>query len=551
MPTKFIVILGSLMSGLGKGIASSSIMKILDFYDYKVLPVKFDGYLNYDCGTMNPFRHGEVFVFDDKSEVDMDFGMYERFLDKSLTGENSITGGKLFSKIIQKERKGDFLGRDVQIIPHLTDMIIENVMNIAETQKPEVLVIEVGGTVGDIENGYFIEAMRQLSLKEKVVFVDVTYVPKLSAVGEQKTKPTQLAYRAMMQSGIHPDYILCRCEEPLEDEARNKIALFTSLNPERVIDDGTLSTLYSIPLHFMKQKLDTMLIEQLQLENKNINKGKLDDWKARLERTLNPAKRVRVAVVGKYIKLHDSYISVKESLVHAGAAHNTGIDIKWVESELLEKGDANKELEGIDGIIVPGGFGKRGIEGMINAIQYAREKHIPYMGLCLGMQLMAIEFARNVCKLDGASSSEFDPDAKHKVIDIMEEQKSINEKGGTMRLGAWECKLHGTDTIAYKAYKKEQISERHRHRYEFNNQYKDRMTDNGLIVSGTTTDGKLVEFIEWKNSFGIGTQAHPELKSRFCAPAPLFLSFVDAAITKHYGVMEENISTTSSKERTQ
>ncbi|MGC8776503.1 MAG: CTP synthase [Candidatus Micrarchaeia archaeon] len=531
MQTKFVVVLGSVMSGLGKGVATSSILKILSFYGYKVLPIKFDGYLNYDCGTMNPYRHGEVFVLDDKSEVDMDFGMYERFLGKNLSGELSITGGKLFSEIIAKERRGDFLGADVQIIPHLTNLIIEKIESIARRHKLDVLVVEVGGTVGDIENSYFIEAMRQLALKHKTVFIDVTYIPKLGVVGEQKTKPTQYAFKTIMGSGIIPNYIFCRASEPIEEKTRNKISLYTNLEAERIIDDSDLKTLYRLPLHLIEQGFDKMLIKDLGLEKRKIDAKKLRRWREIVEKIETPNRSVNIAIVGKYTELKDAYISVKEALVHAGAKLNTGVDIKWVESSNLEKRDLSP-LDGVDGIIVPGGFGSRGIEGKINAIRFARENKIPYLGLCLGMQLMVVEYARNVCNLKGANSTEFDPKAKHNVIDLIPSQRKVKLKGATMRLGAWKCKIIDKNSIAYRSYRKKVTSERHRHRYEVNNRYRRILEKNGLAITGVTPDNKLVEIVEWRDSFGIGTQAHPELKSKVEEPAPLFVSFLEAALKK-------------------
>jgi len=529
MPAKFIVVLGSLMSGLGKGIVTSSIMKMLDFYDYKVLPLKFDGYLNYDCGTMNPYRHGEVFVLDDKSEVDMDFGMYERFIDKNLTKDFSMTGGKIFSNIVAKERRGDYLGEDVQIVPHVVNYIIDHVKRVASQNKLDVLIIEVGGTVGDIENSYFIEAMRQLALSEDVVFVNLTYIPKIGVVGEQKTKPAQLAFRALMQLGIMPDFIVCRLDEPLEEKTRNKLSLFSNLKKERIIDDSDAETLYEVPLKFMAQGFDKMLIKELGLEPRALNKEKLEKWKSIVERIKNPKERVKIAIVGKYTNLHDSYASVKEALIHAGAALDTGIDLKWVESTDLEKGNNADELLGdVQGIIVPGGFGKRGIEGKIKAVEYARTNKIPYLGLCLGMQLMAVEFARNVCGLKDAHSTEF-AKTKHNVIDLMPSQRKVKEKGATMRLGAWPCKIIRKDSEAYRAYGKGIIYERHRHRYEFNNRYRRLFEKKGMLISGVTPDNKLVEIIEWRGQFGVGTQAHPELKSRLEHPAPLFVNFVSAS----------------------
>ncbi len=529
MPTKYIVVLGSLMSGLGKGVVTSSIIKMLDFYGYDVLPIKFDGYLNYDCGTMNPYRHGEVFVLDDKSEVDMDFGVYERFLNKSVTGDLSITGGKLFSSVINKERTGDFLGVDVQIIPHLTDEIQRRIVGIADRRKPDVMVIEVGGTVGDIENSYFIEAMRQFSIRQDVVFINLTYVPTMNMVGEQKTKPAQIGFRLLLQAGISPDFIVCRSESVLHEKTKEKLALFANLDKERIIDDSDLKTLYDLPLHLMNQGFDKLLIKDLGLSKEKMDSEKAREWRERVEKVIHPKSRVTIAVVGKYTGLKDSYASIKEALIHAGAAEDTGIDIRWVESSDLEGKRDGKPLEGVDGIIVPGGFGDRGIEGMIDAVRYARENKIPYLGICLGMQLMVVEYARDVAGMPGANSSEFDQSTKYNVIDIMESQKDIKSKGGTMRLGSWKCKLLDKETIAYRAYGRTEIEERHRHRFEFNNKFRKQLEDAGLRVTGVTTDGSLVEFVEWKDGFGVGTQAHPELRSRFESPAPLFVSLVKAA----------------------
>lgn len=526
--TKYIVILGSLMSGLGKGVVTSSILKILDFYDYTALPMKFDGYLNYDCGTMNPFRHGEVFVLDDKSEVDMDFGIYERFLNKSLTGDLSLTGGKLFGSVLAKERKGQYLGQDIQIIPHLTNEAIGMIEKVAEGKKPDVIVIEVGGTVGDIENSYFIEAVRQLALRHETLFINLTYTPTIDVVGEQKTKPAQVGFRLMLQAGIRPSFVFCRSNRPLNATAREKLALFANLSKDRVIDDSDLESIYMLPLHFAKQGFDRLLIEDLGLENKNINNEKFAEWKKSVERIVKPSRHVTVGIVGKYMNLRDSYASVKEALVHAGSYLDVGPEIKWIESEELENGDMSLLMD-LDGIVVPGGFGKRGIEGMINAIKYAREHKIPYLGLCLGMQLMAIEYARTVCGLGDANSTEFKEDVKDNVIDLLPSQVGVTEKGGTMRLGLWQCRLPDKNTVAYRAYQKPEIGERHRHRYEFNNKYLEQLTERGLVVSGTTLDGELVEFIEWKGNFGIGTQSHPELRSRLEEPAALFVGLVKAA----------------------
>ncbi|MDE1768155.1 MAG: CTP synthase [Candidatus Micrarchaeota archaeon] len=531
MPTKYVVVLGSLLSGLGKGVITSSILKLLDFYNYTALPTKFDGYLNYDCGTMNPYQHGEVYVLDDKSEVDMDFGIYERFLSKSLTGDLSITGGKLFGAIISKERQGGYLGETVQIIPHLTNEIIDRIEKLADSKRPDVLVIEVGGTVGDIENSYFIEAMRQLSLKHEVVFINLTYLPTLDVVGEQKTKPAQIGFRLLLQDGIRPNFVVCRMNSKLEESKREKLALFANMGKERIIDDPDQPTVYNLPLHFMEVGFDKLLIKDLGLKERAPSAKKVAAWRETVKKVINPKTQVNIAIVGKYTNLRDSYASVKEAITHAGARTSARPNITWIESSDFENEKADYSLlQKMDGIIVTGGFGSRGTEGMINIIKYARENKVPYLGICLGMQLMVVEYARNVAGLKGANSSEFDPMSKHKVIVLLDSQKQITDKGGTMRLGAQECILPEPDSIARKAYKSDTATERHRHRYEFNNHYAEVLEGSGLKITGLTTDKKLVEFVEWsKGGFGIGTQSHPELKSRFEEPAPLFVSLLEAA----------------------
>lgn len=530
MPTKYIVVLGSMMSGLGKGVVTSSLLKMLDFYDYKALPIKFDGYLNYDCGTMNPYRHGEVFVLDDKSEVDMDFGIYERFSNRNLTGDLSITGGKLFGSVINKERKGEYLGEDVQIIPHLTNEAISMIENVEKTRRPDVIVIEVGGTVGDIENSYFIEAVRQLALKHPTTFINLTYAPALEVVGEQKTKPAQVGYRLLLQAGIRPDFVVCRSKERLNEKARSKLALFANIGEDRVVDDSDTASIYEIPLHFMEQGFDRKLLKALELKGR-LNRKKFAHWKGTVARILNPKHSVEVGIVGKYTDLKDSYASVKEALIHAGAYNDSEVRIRWIESTELENGNGIEQLGEVDAVLVPGGFGNRGIEGMINGIRYARENRLPYLGLCLGMQLMTVEYARNVAGLEDANSTEFNKNVKNKVIHLLPSQRGVAKKGGTMRLGLWECRL-ARDSMSYRLYRKEVIGERHRHRYEFNNRYAGVLKKSGLALAGTTLDRKLVEFVEWKGQFGIGTQAHPELRSRLEAPAPLFVGFVEAALKR-------------------
>ncbi len=526
---RYIVVLGSLMSGLGKGIITSSIGKLLQSRGLNVSPIKFDGYLNVDCGTMNPYRHGEVFVLDDGTECDMDFGTYERFLNKSLNGKNSITGGKLFRSIIEKERKGGFLGRDVQIVPHLTDEIKDWVKKTGEEQDSDIVIIEVGGTVGDLENSYFLEAMRQLANEEKVLFIQLTFVPSLSK-GEQKTKPTQHANKLILSMGIQPKLILCRQDEPLSREAKEKISMFCNVPMQNVLDDPKLDTIYELPRVLDSQKMTEIVLSELGIEEKDRGMKK---WNSLVERIRKPKKSITVAITGKYTAVKDAYVSIKEALVHSGAYHSAGVRVKWAETSEIEAGKSTPErlLSGCDGIIVPGGFGTRGTEGKIACIKHAREKKMPFLGLCYGMQMAVVEWARNRCGFTGANSSEIDQKTKYPVIDFLPEQMKIKDKGATMRLGAWDCKVK-KGTIAHKAYGTEKISERHRHRYEVNNDYVEKLVSSGLVISGTTPDGNIVEIIEWPDGFGIGTQAHPELKSRLEKPAPLFLAFAKACLDR-------------------
>jgi CTP synthase len=478
---------------------------------------------------MNPFRHGEVFVLDDGTEVDMDFGTYERFLNFSLPGKSSITGGKLFSKIIEKERKGEFLGRDVQIVPHLTDEIKNWIRGVGKDNDADVVMIEVGGTVGDLENGYFLEAMRQMYFEEKhMMFIQLTYVPSLSP-GEQKTKPTQHAARLLQSMGIQPHMIITREQEPLSEESKKKIALYCNVKEDAVFDDPMVETVYELPLALEKQGVYKAIAERIELDEKR--EPDLKEWKKLVDRIEDPKNEpLNIAIVGKYTAVKDAYVSVKEALLHAGAAINRRVNVHWVESADLENGAHEKMLKQYDGILVPGGFGKRGIEGKINAICYARENKIPYLGLCLGMQLMVVEFARNVCGMKGANSTEFDKETRFPVIDILPEQKKITKMGATMRLGAYDCELK-QHSMSRKAYGTDKISERHRHRFEFNPDLVAEIERGGLVVAGTHPGSGIVEICEWPEKFGFGaaTQAHVELKSRLEAPAPLFVAFVKAA----------------------
>lgn len=527
---KYIVVLGSIMSGLGKGILAASIARILKTRGYKVIPLKFDGYLNVDCGTMNPLRHGEVFVLDDGGEVDMDFGTYERFLNTSITNDSSITGGKIFRLLLEKERKGDYLGRDVQMVPHLTNEIKARVKGVGADSGYDIVLVEVGGTVGDIENGYFIEAMRQLSREEDVLFIQLTYVPSLSA-GEQKTKPTQHANRLIQSLGIKPEIIICREQEPLSREAREKIALFCDVPQENVFDDPIAGTVYQLPEILEKQNLYPAIAKRFRLRKTKVPVGIWNRMVRRIARP--PGKSLRVGIIGKYTAVKDAYVSVKEAIIHASAANNVHAETVFVESVDIEK-KGPSVLGGLDAIIVPGGFGKRGIEGKIAAIRHARKNGIPFLGLCLGMQMMVIEYARDVCGMEGANSEEIDKSTPYPVIALLPEQMRIEEKGGTMRLGSYPCALK-PDTKAALLYKKRLIHERHRHRYEVNPAFVPQLEQGGLVISGTSPQKGIVEMAEWKSGFGIGTQAHPELKSRLESPAPLFVGLVKAALERGKG----------------
>ena len=526
---KYIVILGSLMSVLGKGIVSSSVGKILQSKGLKVVPIKFDGYLNVDCGTMNPFRHGEVFVLDDGTECDMDLGTYERFLGLGLNNLNSVTGGKILSYVIEKERRGGYLGVDVQIVPHLTNEIKAWMRKVGSDFDADVVLCEVGGTVGDLENSYFIEAMRQFAIEHpgKVMFLQLTYVPTLSTVGEQKTKPTQHATRLLQGMGIQPDVVICREHEKLTTEAKKKISLFCNVPVENVIDDPDCETIYEMPEIFEKQGLAETITKKLALKTDGEGLGK---WNRMVEGIKKPKSDVTIGITGKYTALKDSYVSIKEALVHAGGKLGCHVKLKWIETTEIENDKSKLSALGeCDGIIVPGGYGARGTEGKIACIQRARESRMPFLGLCFGMQLAVVEFARNVCGMKDANSTEINPETKHPVIDILPDQNGV--LGGTQRLGAYPAKLV-KGTRVHAAYGTDTISERHRHRWELNNKFKDQLEKGGLVISGTSPDGKIAEFIEWKDSFGIGTQAHPEFKSRLESPAPLFTAFLKAVLER-------------------
>lgn len=517
------------MSGLGKGIVTSSIGRILQARGLKVVPIKFDGYLNVDCGTMNPFRHGEVFVLDDGTECDMDFGTYERFLNIKLVSENSLTGGKIFKHVIEKERRGGYLGYDVQFVPHLTNEIKAWVKKVGSDFDADVVLIEVGGTVGDLENGYFLEAMRQLAIEEKyVTFIQLTYIPFLVS-GEQKTKPTQHANRLLASLGIQPKIIICRGGEPLSADNRKKVSMFCNVPENAIIDDPDIATIYELPLSFEKQNFGDYLLELLSLKSKELD---LKQWGSLVSKIKNPRKKAVVGITGKYTQVKDSYVSIKEALVHAGAQHSCDVELKWIETTDLEGKNVAEELKGCDGIIVPGGFGARGAEGKISCIKHAREKKIPYLGLCYGMQLAVVEWARNVVGLEGANSTEIDPKTPHPVIDLLPEQKAITDKGATMRLGGRDVEIR-KGTKANDIYKSECIRERFRHRYEVNPEYIERLAQKGLVFSGKAPDKEIMQVMELtEHLFFMGTQFHPEFTSSLERPNPLFAAFVGACIEK-------------------
>ncbi len=532
--TKYIFVTGGVVSSLGKGITAASLGRLLKNRGYKVTIQKFDPYINIDPGTMSPYQHGEVFVTDDGAETDLDLGHYERFVDENLSKASNVTTGKVYQSVINKERKGEYLGSTIQVIPHITNEIKERVMRVGKADNADIVITEIGGTVGDIESLPFLEAIRQvrkdLPNKNDVIYIHVTLVPYISAAEELKTKPTQHSVKELRSIGIQPDIIVCRTVKELSEDMKKKIALFCDVEPDAVINNLTADSIYDVPLLMEQEGLDHIALKKLGLADRPVD---LSDWKDMVARIHNAKGVTRIALVGKYVKLHDAYLSVVEALSHAGYAYGTKIDIRWVNSEEIEenKPDLSEVFKDIDGIIVPGGFGYRGIEGKIDAIRYARENKIPYLGLCLGMQCAVIEFARNVCGMKKANSSEFIPDTPYPVIDLMSDQEDVTEKGGTMRLGIYPCKLKD-GTKARNLYdNKEIIYERHRHRYEVSNELRPILEKAGLVISGTSPDGRLVEIIELKDHpYFEATQAHPEFKSRPNRPHPLFLGFIEAAL---------------------
>jgi CTP synthase len=527
MPAKYIFVTGGVVSSLGKGLAAASIGCLLESRGLKVNLMKFDPYLNVDPGTMSPFQHGEVFVTDDGAETDLDLGHYERFTHARLSRDNNLTTGRIYEQIITKERRGDYLGKTVQVIPHVTNEIKAAMRKIA--QDVDVALVEIGGTVGDIESLPFIEAIRQMRQelgRENTVFVHVTLVPWIAAAGELKTKPTQHSVKELLSIGIQPDILLCRTDRYLSNDIKSKIALFCNVEERAVITAKDVASIYEVPLVFAKEGVDTLALKYLHIDAKDRD---LSAWEELVHRVYNPKDEVTIGIVGKYVEYEDSYKSLKEALVHGALAHNLKLNVTWVEAEGLESADYAPQLEGFDGILVPGGFGKRGIEGMLNGIRYARENKVPYFGICLGMQTACIEFARNVCKLPEANSSEFDPATAHRVIYKLRELTGVEELGGTMRLGAWDCKLQ-PGSLAAQAYGKTDISERHRHRYEFNREYESLLCGGGLQITGATPDGTYVEIVEVPDHpYFLGCQFHPEFKSKPLEPHPLFSAFIAAS----------------------
>jgi CTP synthase len=530
--TKFIFVTGGVVSSLGKGITAASLGRLLKNRGLSIAIQKFDPYINVDPGTMSPYQHGEVFVTDDGAETDLDLGHYERFVDINLNKNSNVTTGKVYDCVLKKERRGDYLGGTVQVIPHITNEIKERIFQVAKESNPDVVITEIGGTVGDIESLPFLEAIRQIKGdigRENTLYVHVTLVPFLRAAGEAKTKPTQHSVKELRSIGIQPDIIVYRSEMPISREMEEKIALFCDIDKDAVIQVVDAESIYEVPLTLKEQGLDDIVVERLGLK---CSEPDLSDWKRIVDKIKNPKYCLTIALVGKYVELQDAYLSVGESLRHAGIYHESKINIKWVYSADLTPENLGEYLCGVDGILVPGGFGDRGIEGKILAAQYARENKIPFLGICLGMQLAVVEFSRFVANLEGANSSEFDENTPYPVIDLLPEQKRVEHKGGTMRLGAYPCRLV-KDSKAYQAFQKDQVWERHRHRYEFNNDYREVLTAKGMKISGTSPDGRLVEIVELiDHPWFVGCQFHPEFKSRPDRPHPLFREFVGASLKR-------------------
>ena len=528
--SKYIFVTGGVVSGLGKGITAASLGRLLKARGLKVAAQKLDPYINVDPGTMSPYQHGEVYVTEDGAETDLDLGHYERFIDENLNKFSNLTTGKVYWNVLNKERRGEYLGETVQVIPHITNEIKEFIYNCGKKTNADVVITEIGGTTGDIESQPFLEAIRQIAIevgRENALFIHVTLVPFLRGSDEHKSKPTQHSVKELQGMGITPNIIVLRCDQPLEEDIFRKIALFCNVKSDCVIENMTLPNLYEAPLMLERNGLSDVVCRELQLHT---DPPDMKEWREMVDRIKNRSKETTVAIVGKYVRLHDAYLSVVESLHHAGFELQAHVNIKWVDSETVTNENAAEIFHDVRGIVVPGGFGSRGIEGKIAACRYARENNVPYLGLCLGMQIAVIEFARDVCGLTDAHSGEFDSNTPHKVIDFMPDQSEDIDKGGTMRLGAYPCKIQ-PGTVLSRCYNADLISERHRHRYEFNNDYRDLMIEKGLVIGGTSPDGRIVETVELPgNDFFVGVQYHPEFKSRPNRAHPLFLGFVKAAL---------------------
>ena len=531
--SKFIFVTGGVVSSLGKGLASASIGNLMESRGLKITFLKLDPYINVDPGTMNPYQHGEVYVTDDGAETDLDLGHYERYTSLTLTKDNNYTTGRIYHAVITKERRGDYLGGTVQVVPHITDEIKRSILEVAK--GTDVAIVEIGGTVGDIESLPFLEAIRQIPYdvgRENVLYVHLTLVPFIGAAGELKTKPTQHSVNKLREIGIQPNILLCRTDRYLPLDLKEKIALFCNVEKNAVITAKDVETVYEVPIVFRKEGLDELIVRLLHLDTGPPN---LREWDAMVQKIKHPKHEISVALVGKYIGLKESYKSLAEALVHGGIDHETRVNIHWLESEDIERQGTERLLREADGILIPGGFGVRGIEGKIQTIRYAREQQIPFLGLCLGMQCAVIEFARHVAGLQGANSSEFDPNTSHPVISLMDDQQSVSDKGGTMRLGTYACRI-ADGSQSHKAYGVAEVKERHRHRYEFNNAYRDSLTKQGLVLSGLSPDGRLVEIVELRDHpWFVATQFHPEFNSRPHHPHPLFSGFVGAALKRKCG----------------
>lgn len=528
--TKYIFVTGGVTSSLGKGIISASLAKLLQGRGYSVTIQKLDPYINIDPGTLNPYEHGECFVTNDGAETDLDLGHYERFLNIATSQSNNITTGRIYQNVINKERRGDYLGKTVQVIPHITDEIKRCIQILGKEHDYDFVITEIGGTVGDIESLPYVEAVRQLKweMGKDCLVIHLTLVPYLAAAGELKTKPTQHSVKALLELGVQPDILVCRTEHDLPKELRQKIAKFCNVAEDAVIESIDADTIYDVPLLMERERLDKVVLEKLHLESGGT--AKLEKWKEFLDRHKNPTTKVKIGLVGKYIELKDSYISIAESFAHAGAANEVQVELEWIHSENITPENVDEHMNGIKGLLVAPGFGERGIEGKIEAIRYVRENNIPFLGVCLGMQCAVIEFARNVLGFPDANSTEIDEDTSHPVIDIMEAQKAIKTKGGTMRLGAYNCELQ-PESKAAEIYGETHITERHRHRFEFNNAFKAQFEDAGMVMSGMNPDTNLVEIIELpKHPWFVGVQFHPEYKSTVAAPHPLFIEFVRASV---------------------